>query len=152
MEGPAVLCPPQDTSAPFSEACVLPWAPPTSQVVACNHLAPGLCPQPCDELHSLCVTSMGPFCVFFGLLIPLQPSPHILSVKITDMVSIFLNDTRIPGLAGDIEPSLRSLMSLYVRQQKRHRCIEQSFGLCGRGRWGMIWENGIATCIRSSKK
>ena len=22
----------------------------------------------------------------------------------------------------------------YVRQQKRHRCIEQSFGLCGRGR------------------
>ena len=25
-------------------------------------------------------------------------------------------------------------MTLYVRQQKRHRCIEQSFGLCGRGR------------------
>ena len=24
---------------------------------------------------------------------------------------------------------------LYVRQQKRHRCIEQSFGLCGRRRW-----------------
>ena len=23
-------------------------------------------------------------------------------------------------------------MTLYVRQQKRHRCIEQSFGLCGR--------------------
>ena len=22
---------------------------------------------------------------------------------------------------------------LYARQQKRHRCIEQSFGLCGRG-------------------
>ena len=22
--------------------------------------------------------------------------------------------------------------NLYVRQQKRHRCIEQSFGLCGR--------------------
>ena len=21
----------------------------------------------------------------------------------------------------------------YVRQQERHRCIEQSFGLCGRG-------------------
>ena len=41
---------------------------------------------------------------------------------------------------------------LYARQQKRHRCIEQSFGLCGRGRgwndlgewhWNMyniIWE------------
>ena len=32
---------------------------------------------------------------------------------------------------------LRKMVSitLYVRQQKRHRCIEQSFGLCGRG-WG----------------
>ena len=25
-------------------------------------------------------------------------------------------------------------ITLYVRQQKRHRCIEQSFGFCGRGR------------------
>ena len=25
-------------------------------------------------------------------------------------------------------------MTLYARQQKKHRCIEQSFGLCGRGR------------------
>ena len=24
-------------------------------------------------------------------------------------------------------------ITLYVRQQNRHRCIEQSFGLCGRG-------------------
>ena len=38
------------------------------------------------------------------------------------------------------------MITLYVRQRKRHRCIEQSFGLCGRGRWGMIWENGIETC------
>ena len=37
--------------------------------------------------------------------------------------------------------------TLYARQQKRHRCIEQSFGLCGRGRGGMIWENGTETCI-----
>ena len=42
--------------------------------------------------------------------------------------------------------------TLYVRQQKRHRCIERSFGFCGRGRWGMIWENGIKTCIISYKK
>ena len=41
--------------------------------------------------------------------------------------------------------------TLYVRQQKRHRCIEQSFGLCGRGSGGMIWENGIKTCIISYK-
>ena len=27
-------------------------------------------------------------------------------------------------------------INLYARQQKRHRCIEQSFGLYGRGRWG----------------
>ena len=26
-------------------------------------------------------------------------------------------------------------MTLYARQQKRHRCKEQSFGLCGRRRW-----------------
>ena len=25
-------------------------------------------------------------------------------------------------------------ITLYARQQKRHRCIEQPFGLCGRGR------------------
>ena len=43
-------------------------------------------------------------------------------------------------------------MTLYVRQQKRHRCIEQSFGLCGRGKGGMIWENGIETCIISYVK
>ena len=24
--------------------------------------------------------------------------------------------------------------TLYARQPKRHRCIEQAFGLCGRGR------------------
>ena len=42
-------------------------------------------------------------------------------------------------------------ITLYVRQQKRHRCIEQSFGLCGRV-WGMIWQNGIKTSIISCKK
>ena len=30
------------------------------------------------------------------------------------------------------------MITLYVRQQKRHRCIEQAFGLCGRG-WG--WDD-----------
>ena len=41
------------------------------------------------------------------------------------------------------------MITLYARQQKRHRCIEQSFGLCGRGRG---WENGIETCILSYVK
>ena len=40
-------------------------------------------------------------------------------------------------------------ITLYVRQQKRHRCIEQFSGLCGRGEGGMIWKNGIETCILS---
>ena len=32
-------------------------------------------------------------------------------------------------------------MTLYARQQKRHRCIEQSFALCGRGRgWDDLGE------------
>ena len=43
-------------------------------------------------------------------------------------------------------------MTLYVRQQKRHRCIEWTFELCGEGEGGMIWENGIETCILSGKK
>ena len=43
-------------------------------------------------------------------------------------------------------------VKLYARQQKRHRCIEPPFGLCGRGRGGMIWENGIETCIISYMK
>ena len=43
-------------------------------------------------------------------------------------------------------------ITLYARQQKRHRCIEQSFGLCGEGEGGMIWENDIETCIILCKK
>ena len=32
-------------------------------------------------------------------------------------------------------------ITLYARQQKRHRCIEQSFGLCGRGKgWDDLGE------------
>ena len=43
------------------------------------------------------------------------------------------------------------IITLYARQQKRHRCIEQSFEL-GEGEGGMIWENGIETYIISYKK
>ena len=31
------------------------------------------------------------------------------------------------------------MITLYAKQQKRHRCIEQSSGLCGRGRGGDDW-------------
>ena len=41
-------------------------------------------------------------------------------------------------------------ITLYARQQKRKRCIEQSFGLCGRGRgwddWGK-WHRNMYTII-----
>ena len=30
-----------------------------------------------------------------------------------------------------------AMMTLYARQQKRHRCKEQNFGLCGRRRLGV---------------
>ena len=44
------------------------------------------------------------------------------------------------------------MITLYARQQKRHKCIEQSFGLMGEGKGGMIWENAIETCIISYVK
>ena len=43
-------------------------------------------------------------------------------------------------------------ITLYVRQQKRHRCIEQYLDSVGEGEGGMSWENGIETCILSCKK
>ena len=44
-------------------------------------------------------------------------------------------------------------ITLYVRQQKRHRCIENTLvDSVGEGEGGMIWENGIETCIIPYKK
>ena len=37
--------------------------------------------------------------------------------------------------------AIQGTLTLYVRQQKRHRCIEQTFGFCGRGRgWDDLGE------------
>ena len=41
------------------------------------------------------------------------------------------------------------MIALYAEQQKRHRCIEQSFELCCGGGAGGCWENAIETCIIS---
>ena len=44
---------------------------------------------------------------------------------------------------------------LYVRQQKRHRCIEQYFGLCGRGRgWDVLeeWHWNMCNIIYEMKR
>ena len=43
-------------------------------------------------------------------------------------------------------------VTLYAGKEKRHRCIEQTFGLCGRRRGWMIWENSIETYILSSMR
>ena len=44
------------------------------------------------------------------------------------------------------------MITLYAKQKKRHRCIEQTFGLCGEGEGGMFQENSIKTCILSRVK
>ena len=51
-----------------------------------------------------------------------------------------------------MEPRKIVTITLYVRQQKRHRGIEQSFGLCGRGQGWEDLKNGIKTCILSYVK
>ena len=43
------------------------------------------------------------------------------------------------------------MITLYAKQKKRQRCIEQTLGLCGR-RQGMFRENSIKTCILSRVK
>ena len=43
-------------------------------------------------------------------------------------------------------------MNLYTRQQKRHRCKEQTLDFGGEGEGGMIWESSIETCILSYVK
>ena len=42
------------------------------------------------------------------------------------------------------------MMTLYARQQKRHRCVERILDSEGEG--GKIWENDIETCKISCKK
>ena len=37
------------------------------------------------------------------------------------------------------------MMTLYARQQKRHRCINSFLDSEAEGEDGMIWENGIET-------
>ena len=44
------------------------------------------------------------------------------------------------------------MMTLYVRQQKRHRCKISLLDSVGEGEGGMIWENGVETCIISYEK
>ena len=43
-------------------------------------------------------------------------------------------------------------IALYTKQKKRHRCREQTLGLCGRSEGGMFRENSIETSILSRVK
>ena len=43
-------------------------------------------------------------------------------------------------------------ITLYAEQKKSHRCIEQTFRLCGRGEGRMFRENSIETSILSRVK
>ena len=45
------------------------------------------------------------------------------------------------------------MITLYAKQKKRHRCTEQTSGLCGRRReWDVSREISIETCILSRVK
>ena len=44
------------------------------------------------------------------------------------------------------------MITLYAKQKKRHRCIEQSLDSVGEGEGGMLQENSIKTCILSRVK
>ena len=44
------------------------------------------------------------------------------------------------------------MITLYMRQQKRHRCTEQTFRLCGRGRGWDDLGDWHETCILSCMK
>ena len=41
------------------------------------------------------------------------------------------------------------IMTLYAREQKKHRCKDRLLDYVGEGEGGMIWENSIETCILS---
>ena len=43
-------------------------------------------------------------------------------------------------------------ITLYEKQKKRHRCIEQTFDSVGEGEGGMFRENSMETCILSRVK
>ena len=45
-----------------------------------------------------------------------------------------------------------AMITLYARQEKRHKCIKQFLDSVGEGEGRMIWENDIETCIISYKK
>jgi len=62
---------------------------------------------------------------------------------ITDSMDVSLGELQ--------ELELRKMVTMtpYARQQKRHRCKEQSLDSVGEGKGGMICEGSVETCILS---
>ena len=44
------------------------------------------------------------------------------------------------------------MITLYAKQKKRHRCIEQTLDSVGEGEGGIFQENSVETCISSRVK
>ena len=66
-----------------------------------------------------------------------QKEKHQYSISSVQFISVAQSCI----LMHNMEFRKMVMITLYVRQQKRHRCIEQSFGLRGRGRvWGDLGE------------
>jgi len=59
--------------------------------------------------------------------------------KSQDQMASQVNSTK--NLEKSEHLSHSNSLTLCTRQQKRHQCIDQSYGLCGRGRgWGDLGE------------
>ena len=65
------------------------------------------------------------------------------AIKKNTFESVLMRWMKLPIIQSEVSQKEKHIymefrklvtITLYVRQQKRHRCIEQSFGLCGRGR------------------
>ena len=72
------------------------------------------------------------------------------------MKKIKKRNTNIVYWCMYMEFKKKVMMTLYVRQQKRHRCKEQSFGLCGRRQgWDDLreqhWNMYITICKKDDR-
>ena len=80
--------------------------------------------------------------------LPLPQSPKDSSIHVCLLTGTYYTEwgkperkTPIQYTNAYMEFRKMATITLYARQQKRHRCIEQSFGLCGRGRgWDDLGE------------
>jgi len=98
-----------------------------------------------DSLGNLKVRGQKDFILNFILGKVCKRTIHLTKVRIKDfegkfrklwsskdLISFNIEEDGFPCIYMEFRKML--VITLCARQQKRHRCIEQSFGLCGRGR------------------